>query len=625
MKKLLLSLLTLFGAAGLASAQTEPVVLLDADFSVFTNGSEDAPVSLYTSTFKAKVDGFYSCSSVSAAGGKILIGPSGYIETNYFSAIPTTGSSTLRITAEVRMTDDYGGCVQFQPGYGTAVNAMVESDEWTTVSTYVSGFSSTTRLRVSPFLSVNGFYIKTLKIEYSPDFIAAPEAFLPSDADGTSFTAACSRVGNAASYEADVFTLDGDDEPEYVEQNVELKALSTYSNPSAKITGLDPAKTYYYVARAVSATGARSENSDIVKVVRKIDEIAAPEALAASNISEEGFTANWDAVDGAVAYVVNTYEEAVLAAETDVTVFEEDFSGVNVGTFGTVEFSGKLDSYTKIPGWLTDGSQSYANGYFVFSIYSGPTGTVTLPAVDLSANDGKFTVTVNAATARYGNFYTTANTLTVELLDGDDVIETAPAITCDKDDFTDFTFELTKGKADSRLRIVYTLAEIIENDAVKYDPNKLFIDEITISQTLPAGSVVEKQLSSAETAETSLDIKLIPEAGKTYSYAVAAMGETVVGAGSSASIGTIQSAFSDKIIVNFGTSGIDEISSDDSPLAWKAGDGILGVRGSNVAVHDLLGRTLLTKTLPDGSHSLRVNLRGMVIVTVDGKSFKIVL
>ncbi|MDE5608238.1 MAG: fibronectin type III domain-containing protein [Muribaculaceae bacterium] len=626
MKKLLLSLLTLFGAANLAVAQTEPVLLLDADFSVFTDGSDESPIDLYSSTFKSKIEGFNYATSVASAGGKLLIKANGYIETNYFNAIPSTGNSTVRVTAEVKMTDSYGGCVNFRPGYSTTgeVSAIVEGDEWTTVSTYVSSFTSTTRLRVQPFLSVGGFYIKSLKVEYSPDFIAAPEAYLPTDADGTSFTASCSRVSGASSYEADVFTLNGD-EPEYAEQNVELKPLGVYSDPSAKITGLDPEKTYYYVVRAVNAAGAKSDDSEIVKVVRKISEMTAPEALAATNITETGFTANWDTVDNAVAYVVNTYEETTLAADTDIKVFEEDFSGVDIGSFSSVEFSGDINSFTKLPGWITDMSKAYAKGYFVFSIFSGNTGELILPAIDLSANDGKFTLTVNAATARYGTFYTTNNTITVELLDGDNVIETAPVVKCDKDDFFDFTFAFTKGKEASTLKITYTLAEIVTDDKVENDPNKLFIDDIYITQLLAAGSVVEKQLSSEETEGTSLDIKLTPEEGKTYSYAVAALGETVVGSGSSAAVGTIQSAFSEKVTVNFKTSGIDEITAASEAAAWKAGDGILGINGSSVTVHDLMGRTLLNKQLPAGSHSLRVNMRGLVIVTVDGKSFKIIL
>lgn len=626
MKKILLSLLFLSGTAGLAAAQTEPIVVLDADFSVFTDGSDESPVDLYSSTFKSKIEGFNFATSVASAGGKLLIKSSGYIETNSFSELPSTGSATIRVTAEVKMIDTYGGCVNFRPGYSTSseVSAIVEGDEWTTVSTYVSSFTSTTRLRVQPFLSVSGFYIKSLKVEYSPDFIAVPEAYLPSDADGTSFTASCSRVSGATSYEADVFTLEGD-EAEYVQQNVELKALGAYADPAAKITGLDPKKTYYYVARAISSTGAKSDDSEIVKVINKISEMTVPEALAASNISESGFTANWDAVDNAVSYIVNTYEEDILKAETEINVFDEDFSGVNVGTFGSVEFSGNINDFTKLPGWVSDMSKAFAKGYYVFSIFSGNTGTLTLPAVDLSANNGNFTLTINAATARFGTFYTTNNTITVDLLDGDEVVETAPVAKCDKDDFTDFTFSFTKGKADSRLRITYTLAQVEEGDKVVNDPNKLFIDQISICQLLAAGSIVEKMLSSDETAETSLDITLTPEEGKTYYYAVAALGETVVGSGSSASVGTIQSAFSEKVIVNFQSSGIDEITSVGEVSAWKAGDGILGVTGHNVTVHDLVGRTLLVKALPEGTHNLRVNVRGLVIVTVDGKSFKIVL
>ncbi|MDE6831978.1 MAG: hypothetical protein K2J07_04520 [Muribaculaceae bacterium] len=626
MKKLLLSLFILLGAAGVAAAQTEPVVLLDADFSVFTDGTEESPASLYSSQFTSKIDGFNYASSVASAGGTLLVRSGGYIETQTFSEIPSTGNSTIRVTAEVKMTDNYGGCVVLRPGYSSSAEEtiIVEGDEWTTVSAYVSSMTGSARLRVSPFLSTGGFYIKSLKIEYSPDFIAAPKAYLPTDADGTSFTASCSKVGGASTYEADVFTLDGD-EPDYFEQNVELKPLTAYSDPSAKIKDLDPEKTYYYVVRAVSASGAKSENSDIVKVVKKISEIAAPEALAATNVSEEGFTANWDAVENADSYIVNIYAAETLAADTDVKVFEEDFSGVNVGTFTSIEFTGDLNNYTHIPGWITDSNKAFANGYYVIASFTDENSSLIMPDLDLSANDGKFTLTINAATANYGTIYSTNNTITAEIIDGDEVIETAAVATCDKDEFTDFKFDFTKGSASTTIRITYTLAKIVTDDKEELDTKKLFIDEIYVTQLLTAGSVVEKQLSSSETEETSLDIKLALEKGKSYSYAVAAVGSTVTGLGSSASVSTIQSAFSEKIPVELEISGIDEINSAAEASAWKAGEGILGVNGTNVTVHDLMGRTLLSKQLPEGTHNLRVNVRGLVIVTVDGKSFKIVL
>lgn len=622
MKKFLLSILAFCGVAYGAAAEdaaADVTVLLDADFTVFTDGSEANPTTLYSSSFNQKIAGFNYASGVSSAGGKLLIGPSGYIEAKQFEALPTTGSATLRVTAEVKMLDSYGGCVQIKRGYSSdQVNIVVESDEWTSVTTYVSGYnnSSSSRMRLQPYLSVNGLYIKSLKVEYSPDFIAAPEAYLPSDADGTQFTATCSRVGGASKYEADVFSVDAAGNPDYFVQDVELKALGVYSLPEAKITGLDPATTYYYVVRAVNASGAKSDDSEPVKVVKKLTTIAAPEALAASNVTEAGFTANWTGVDDAIAYMVNTYSTETLTEAQNVNVFEEDFSGVTIGSLSSIEFSGDINDFTKVPGWETDFNKAYAAGYFVFSPYSDP-GVLITPEIDLSACGGVFTMTINAATGAYGTFKATENTLTVELLEGEDVTETAAVATCDKTGFADFTFSFTKGTATSRLRITYTQTE--------GDSNKLFIDEISLAQMMEAGTVVTKQLASEQTEATTLDVKLALYQGKEYSYGVIAIGETVVGSGTSAAVSTIQSELSNKVTVKLTTTGIDEVGYEAGAAAWKEAEGVIGVRGSDVAVHDLMGRTLLHRVLPEGTHTVRLNVRGLVIVTVDGRSYKIVL
>lgn len=623
MKKLLLTILTVAASLGHARAQasTDNVqTLINTDFTVFTEGSEESPKSLYSSSFNSKVEGYYMVSDVSAAGGKILVGPNGYLTLKQFESLPSSGA-TIRVTLEVKMLDSYGGALQLIRGYSSTdiVYATVESDDWTTVTLYAGGYTNTTssRLKVQPFLSVSGMYLKSLKVEYSPDFIAAPIAYLPTDADGTKFTASCSRVAGASGYEADVFSLNDKNEPVYFSQDVELKALSAYSDPSAKITGLDPATTYYYVARAVNADGKKSENSEVMEVVKKISSLDAPEALSPTNITDDGFTANWDAVTDAKSYIVYTYEKETLAETTEAPVFDEDFSGVNVGTVSSVVFNGNLDDFTKVPGWEADySSKAFAAGYYVFSPFSGP-GTLTTPVIDLSADNGNFTVVLTAFTGAYGAMKATSNTIGAELLQGDEVIETATTLTCDKAAPADFTFSFTKGSANTRIRFTYT--------QVNDDSNKLFVDAVSVKQLMPAGTEMSHLLGNQSSATTSADIKLTPKAGKKYCYGVVAVGQTVTGSGANAAVGEILSEVSNLVDVDFTGAGIGEITADTAPKAWKAGEGTLGVNGSDVTVHDLMGRTLLHVTLPAGNHTLSLRARGLVIVSVDGISHKIIL
>lgn len=621
MKKFLLSILTVAMAAGAACAEDagNVVTLIDSDFTVFTDGSEESPKSLMSYQFNQQVEGYFMISGLSAAGGKILVGPSGYLQLKQFESLPT-GGGTIRVTMEVKMLDSYGGAIQLTRGYSTTdiVYEAVETDEWTTVSVLCGGYTNTSssRLKVQPFLSISGFYLKSLKVEYSPDFIVAPEAYLPSDADGTSFTASCSRVSGAAGYEADVFSFNIDNKRVYFEQNVALTAASAYSNPSAKITGLDPATTYYFVARAINADGKKSDDSEAVQVIKCISSIDAPVALPASNYSATGFTANWEAVADAKGYLINIYEKQTLAQDTEASVFAEDFSGVNVGTVADIEYSGQLDDFTVVPGWETEsGTKAFAAGYFVF--YPTSSGTLTTPSIDLSANGGVFTVTLSGFTGKYGSMSATENTLKAELLVDGEVVETANTYICDKSAPHDFIFDFTKGTADSRVRFTYTL------EGAGYD--KLYVDAIDIKQMLSAGTVINKQIAtlSQEAPATSAEIQLTPEKDKRYYYGVVAVAETVTGTGATAAVGELLSKESNLIEIAFSSASISEVAAEAAaPAAWKAAPGILGVNGEKVAVYDLTGRVLYNGV---ASPAIDLGVSGVVIVNVDGTTVKVAL
>lgn len=619
MKKILLLLVAVFATFGVRAADPADVkVLLDTDFTVFTDGTEASPKSLYSSDFNKLATGYYLVTNVASAGGKLLIKQNGYIQTNTFSDLPTAGG-TVRITAEVMMIN-YSGGFQYQPGYTTAdyVTEYVEKEnEWTKVVTYVGNVKSSTRIKLIPFLSVEGFYIKSLKIEYSADFIASPQAYLPADADGTQFTAACSTNAQASKYEADVFSYDKDGKEVYFAKDVELKKLSAYSSyASAKVTGLDANTTYWYVARCVTADGAKSDNSEPVKVVKKLASISAPKALAATDVTATGFTANWEAVAEAESYLVNVYSKTTLTKEEAVSVFSEDFSGVKIGTPTSLEYTGDLNDFTSTKGWTTDFSKAYASGYFVFYPTSA-SGELITPAIDLSSEGGKFQFSIKAAVRDYTGVIASTDTLKVALLDNaGNVLEEAPYKILSVADYSNYTFDFTKGAKDSKLRITF-----IKADSSAF--NKLFVDELNVTQTLPAGSVVEKQIASLPAEGTSLKVEQALEEGTGYYYTVVALGETVVGTLPNTSLGLLESDESNQIVVELKTSGVEEVVAS-APKAWKSAAGELTVTGCNVVVADLAG-TVLLRNVSEVEQTYTVNHKGIVVVLVDGKSYKFAL
>lgn len=625
MKKILLVVVAMLATLGLHAQDAASVkVLLDADFTKVTEGSEESPKTLLSYQLSGIVDGISSISGVSAAGGKILVSESSSssLTLKSFGAsagLPTAGG-TVRITARVKMKD-YSGGFQYQPGYSSSdyVTEYIMEDkvnEWVDVVSYVGNVKSSSSIKMVPFLSVAGFYLESLKVEYSEAFIASPVAYLPSDYDGTQFKAECSAVSGATKFSADVFSLDADGNRTYFVQGAELKKLTAFStSASATITGLDPEKEYYYVAFAETAT-AKSEESNMVKLIKKVESVAAPNALAATNISDNGFTANWEAVEGAVGYMVNVYSKTILAETQNLAVFNEDFSGITFGSPSSLDFgSGKdLNDYTSSKGWITDSSKTFAAGYYVIYPFSGP-GVLITPAMDLSQCDGKFQFILKGATRDFSSFTASDDTVTVEILDADDNVLESVVKTMDQADIADYTFDFTKGAQNCRLSITFTQAE--------GSSMKLFIDEVTVMQELPAGSVVERQISSNSTEQTSYKVEMTLEEGIDYYYAVIALAETVIGSGSSAYVGEIESPESEKILVKLVPSAVEEVGVSTAG-AWKSAAGELTVTGRNIVVADLGGVVLLRSNSED-AQTFTVNHNGVVVVLVDGKNYKFAL
>ena len=81
-----------------------------------------------------------------------------------------------------------------------------------------------------------------------------------------------------------------------------------------------------------------------------------PTVLEATNVSADGFTARWDAVQDATSYKVKLTAEDIEPQEyslQELTIMNEDFSKFNNGmaSDGSTDVSSTLDDYTAIPGW----------------------------------------------------------------------------------------------------------------------------------------------------------------------------------------------------------------------------------------------------------------------------------
>lgn len=606
MKRLLLFFASVVAFLSLNAA--EPTVVFSENFSAFTEGSESEPgttdiSSGYSSKLSKTLTG-WSGKYVYEAGGMLKIGDGGKIVTSRYNL--SANSGIMKIALRVRSLDETGMLLKVSIGYSTSKSIIISDNTWQDIEFITAGGSSYSNITIEPSLAFNGMLIDSIAVTKSEDYFPAPVVTQPSKADGKSFTAVWKSVSGAKAYLLDVYTKKSDTEFEYTLKD------DTVKTTSKAITGLDESKTYFYRVRATNGT-AISDYSDEIQVVKVLSSIDAPVALAGSNITANGFTANWNPVADAYMYAVNVYNKTTLAETGEVNLLEEDFSGVTIGTLTSVEFgslSGNLDKYTSLPGWYAE-NPAFAAGYLVLAPF-GSGSIVTTPYFDLSSSNGAFSAIINMAEMNYGTTYS-GDTVIVSLIDANGSAIEAQEVVM-KSGFENYTVNFTKGAANTAVKVTYAGSK------------KIFIDNFTIKQVLPAGYVLTSLEQTIETEETSANVttqKAMTEDGSVaYAYTVEAIGQTV----SSGEIVDIYSDPSNTIDVKI-VSSAGELNSDDASVkAYRSSAKELTVNTVNpcdVQIFDITGKLLNTATLPIGTTTLPLSTNGLVIVKIGNKVVKL--
>lgn len=589
-------------------------VLLDEKFDAFTEGTVDAPATTdistpsYSGKLATTLSGWKG-SKVYEAGGSLMIGDGGNIETARLSGY--SYGKTIKITMDVKSRASYGGIVTVSMGssYSQYISHQEElsDDKWHTITIYSASASSTYGLKISPLFIMEGMLIDNLKVEMSDKFVTPPTAKQPEIATATSFTATWDRVSGVTSYLLDVYTkAEGTGEKTYLLKDEEV------TTTSKRVEGLKEGKTYYYTVRAKKGDNI-SDYSNEIEVVEVITSVDAPRGLAATNITANGFTANWEAVAKAAKYEVMLFKAETMAEATEKKILDEDFSKVTVGSLTSIEY-GKtqeyLDAYTTVPGWYGV-AHCFAAGYMGIYPYSGA-GTITTPALDLSANKGAGKLTINMAEGSFGTYYEGA-VVTISLYNGNE--ETAAetqTVTLEKD-FKEYTVEFTKGTAESYIEISYS------------GSNKLFIDYMNVTTTLNAG---DKYTSLVETREvegnnTSADFSVAFDENTTYSYQVIAYVRTVV----NGEIDLLGSAASEPVEVKYVPTGVNGITNNGEGTSLRVTDGgVVVVLDSPAAinVYGMGGQMMKSVRGVKGANSISL-APGVAIVKAGNKSYKVVI
>ncbi|MGI6222194.1 MAG: fibronectin type III domain-containing protein [Prevotella sp.] len=509
MSRFKLLLLALFISATNAMAQ-EPTVILSENFDAFTEGSVDSPatvdISRGASPKLGQVLTDWTGKYVYEAGGSLKIDDWGNLKTANYDM--SANSGIIRISVRVKCAGD-GGLLKVSVGNNQPSQIFLPDSEWHELSFVTDGGEASQFLKIEPYLALNGIFLDSLVVETSEQFFISPEAYQPEQADGTSFTAEWSSVNGATNYLLDVYTKNGETF-DYLLKDEEV------TTNSYDVTGLDPTKTYYFTVRATNGTGV-SEYSNEIEVVKVISELAAPVALDATDVTENGFVAHYNAAEDAESYVVNVYKNTTMNEAGDVTLLSESFDGVTQGSYDNVYFGDKLteylDAYTNQPGWFA-AYHVFASGAIGLSPF-GSEASLTTPSMDLSGNDGQFTFKVRMASLNFGT-EVEDDSVQIKVLEGGTSNESPMTVKLNKG-FNDYEFTLSGG-TDTQVEILYT------------GDYKVWIEDVEVIQTLPAGTVFKTLVQ--QQAQTELECPITLEEpfseGVTYSYGVKAEGRTVV-------------------------------------------------------------------------------------------------
>lgn len=238
------------------------------------------------------------------------------------------------------------------------------------------------------FYSPDSVLIDDIKISSSVDkFIAAPVVTGVSDVTETSFTVNFEPVRKTNNYYLYLYTLIGYEEEtgqpiyfperyrgqfteeEWIQEITENPENKYYPYSNVGIvdknqptqytfTNLDPSVEYYYAVR--SHYIMTFSDCDI----KPMRELAVPEIGKAKDISSDSFTATWSPISKADSYQVSLYGvNQVEADEEDYIIFDEDFEYVsNYTDVEDIDFAEYLDYGTDVtiddltvyPGWRAD-------------------------------------------------------------------------------------------------------------------------------------------------------------------------------------------------------------------------------------------------------------------------------
>ena len=581
-------------------AEGTDIVVLSEDFSRFTSGSEDAPDMNTVITNSSNVipdytntSGWYGTDIYQAGGCCFLsTGNRSFIMTPFIDLSADNGNYNVEFSCRAQSGQAIVN-IYSQTMYGYPERRFASCNEtWQTITIpfYGSGGREST-IQIGADVPI---FIDNIRITQkdNPE-ISRPAVMDATNVTDTEFTANWIAVNKATSYLLDVFYF-SDNQPQYV--------LQDYNILDTKLTvkGLQPGRIYYYSVQATDGVHTSAE-SNIVAAINPVTDMEPPVATEATEVSKDGFRANWTSVENATQYELRVRSEYTIPQSGTFVLADEHFDDINVGTVENPIYNNNIyrfDQYTEYPDWA--GLYSFiADGMIgLSSYYQTPEynmSTIMTPYYKVStANPGKIKMNLSAMAVDCSP----GTRLQVILYDVDPVTE---YITANSVQYVEINEEMTSYELELGESNYYTIyISFMEPEGEQGVFDMVFVDDIKITQEMEAGTILTRTYNHYTTYNNGLYIET-PDSPQeeNFSYSVISI--------NSGGLFYYYSDPSNTIYVDTNTGIGNAVTADGTTITATAGQiNISTAEACTVSVFDMSGRTVRQLGTVEGSTSLPI-------------------
>ena len=581
-------------------AEGTDIVVLSEDFSRFTSGSEDAPDMSTVITNSSNVipgytntSGWYGTDIYQAGGCCFLsTGNRSFIMTPFIDLSADNGNYNVEFSCWAQSGQAIVN-IYSQTMYGYPERRFASCNEtWQTITIpfrELGGRESTIQIYADGPIFIDNIRITQ---KDNPE-ISRPAVMDATNVTDTEFTANWIAVNKATSYLLDVFYF-SDNQPQYV--------LQDYNILDTKLTvkGLQPGRIYYYSVQATDGVHTSAE-SNIVAAINPVTDMEPPVATEATEVSKDGFRANWTSVENATQYELRVRSEYTIPQSGTFVLADEHFDDINVGTVENPIYNNNIyrfDQYTEYPDWI--GLYSFiADGMIgLSSYYQTPEynmSTIMTPYYKVStANPGKIKMNLSAMAVNCSP----GTRLQVILYDVDPVTE---YITANSVQYVEINEEMTSYELELGESNYYTIyISFMEPEGEQGVFDMVFVDDIKITQEMEAGTILTRTYNHYTTYNNGLYIET-PDSPQeeNFSYSVISI--------NSGGLFYYYSDWSNTIYVDTNTGIGNAVTADGTTITATAGQiNISTAEACTVSVFDMSGRTVRQLGTVEGSTSFPI-------------------